>query len=116
MPVFLPAADRPPRPSRTIRFEGRPFGAEMSFFAVDSDPGHTVRLHTHPYTEIWIVQSGAVRFLTLDGHRDAGPNDIMIVEPETPHGFVNIGDGPLRMMCLHDSGEMVQTDLDPPQP
>jgi len=114
MPRILRAADRPPTPSRTIRFEGRAFGAEMSFFAVDSDPGHTVRLHVHPYSEIWMVQSGSVRFSTPSESFEAGPGDIVIVEPETAHGFTNIGDGPLKMMCLHDNGEIVQTFLEAP--
>jgi mannose-6-phosphate isomerase-like protein (cupin superfamily) len=34
------------------------------------------------------------------------------VPPETPHKFVNSGDGLLRMVNIHENGELVQTDLD----
>ena len=35
----LRAADRAPSKSRTVRFEGAAYGTNISFFAVDSDPG-----------------------------------------------------------------------------
>ncbi|MCD7059173.1 cupin domain-containing protein [Pelagibacterium xiamenense] len=111
MPHILRAADRDPNASRTITFEGDRFGANISFFAVDSGPGAHVGLHVHPYTEIWIVKSGSVRFTAAGESHEAGPNDIFIVEPETPHGFTNIGDDRLEMVCIHDSGTIIQTFL-----
>ncbi|WP_404406080.1 cupin domain-containing protein [Pelagibacterium halotolerans] len=108
MPHILRAADA----SRTITFEGAPFGANISFFAVDSGPGAHVGLHVHPYTEIWIVKSGSVRFTAAGESHEAGSNDIFIVEPQTPHGFTNIGPDRLEMMCIHDSGTIIQTFLD----
>lgn len=44
--------------SQTASFEGYAHGAAISFFEVDADPGSTVALHSHPYTETWIVRSG----------------------------------------------------------
>ncbi len=109
----LRAADRPKDAPRTIKFEGAPYGAGISFFAVVSDPGRRVGLHVHPYTETWIVQEGRVRFFAGDDMVEAGPGDIMVVEPETPHGFENVGTDVLKMMCLHDSERIIQTFLDP---
>jgi hypothetical protein len=34
--------------SRTRRFEGEQFGADVSFFLVDNDPGEGPDLHRHP--------------------------------------------------------------------
>lgn len=113
MPTLIRSPGRREGPQRTRKFEGGPHGAALSFFSVDIDPGRGVGLQVHPYTEIWIVQSGTVTFRTLAGTYDAGVDDIMIVEPETAHGFVATGSGPLRMMCLHDSPRIVQTFLDP---
>jgi mannose-6-phosphate isomerase-like protein (cupin superfamily) len=110
---MLRAADRPEDAPRTIKFEGAPYGAAISFFAVVSDPGRRVGLHVHPYTETWIVQEGRVRFFAGDDMVEAGPGDIMVVEPETPHGFENVGTDVLKMMCLHDSERIIQTFLDP---
>lgn len=112
MPHMLRAADRPEDAPRTIRFEGEPYGTAVSFFAVVSDPGKRVRLHVHPYTETWFVQEGTVRFTAGDETVEAGPGDIMVVEPETPHGFVNVGTGVLRMMCIHDTARMEQTFIE----
>jgi mannose-6-phosphate isomerase-like protein (cupin superfamily) len=54
-----------------------------------------------------------VRFFAGDDMVEAGPGDIMVVEPETPHGFENVGTDVLKMMCLHDSERIIQTFLDP---
>lgn len=113
MPHMLRAADRPKDAPKTIKFEGEPYGTDISFFAVVSDPGKKVALHVHPYTETWFVQEGVVRFTAGGETVEGRPGDIMVVEPQTPHGFENIGDGVLKMMCIHDAGLMEQTFVDP---
>lgn len=113
MPHILRAADRPEGALRTIRFEGGDYGTGISFFAVVSDPGKRVGLHVHPYSETWMVQEGTVRFSAGSQIVEAGPGDIMVVEPETPPGFENIGEGILRMMCIHDGPRITQRFLDP---
>jgi|EP00873_Tetraselmis_striata_P032520 mannose-6-phosphate isomerase-like protein (cupin superfamily) len=113
MPHILRATDRPEGASRTIKFEGGEYGADVSFFAVVAEPGKRVGLHIHPYSETWMVQEGTVRFVAGSQSVEAGSGDIMVVEPETPHGFENIGDGLLRMMCIHDGPHIIQTFLDP---
>jgi mannose-6-phosphate isomerase-like protein (cupin superfamily) len=107
----LRAADRPPAKSRTIKFEGGEYGADVSFFAVDNDPGQGPGLHTHPYTEIWIVKEGRARIQAGTQVIEAGVNDIAIVPPNVPHGFRNIGEGRLEILCIHDTGTMVQINL-----
>jgi mannose-6-phosphate isomerase-like protein (cupin superfamily) len=108
----LRASDRPPSKSRTIRFEGAAYGADISFFAVDNDPGQGPGLHIHPYTETWIVKRGRALMRAAGESFEAGPGDIVIVEPDTPHGFKNIGEERLEIMCIHDSGTIIQTDLE----
>ena len=34
------------------------------------------------------------------------------VPPETPHGFEAVGDDPLRVVSVHPSPKLVQTDLE----
>lgn len=108
----LRAADRPQTNSRTIKFEGGDYGAGVSFFAVNNDPGQGPGLHVHPYTEIWIVRQGRARITAGGETIEAGPNDIAVVGPNVPHGFKNIGEGRLEIMCIHDGGTIVQTFLD----
>ena len=113
MPTLIRAAERPDGPRRTMKFEGAAHGTGLSFFSVDIDPGRGVGLHFHPYDEIWLVLSGNVTFRTEEGEYPAEINDIMIVEAETPHGFTATGTTPLRMMCLHNSPQIIQTFLGP---
>ena len=101
-----------PSPGGTITFEGEPYGSEVSFFLVNNDPGAGPDLHRHPYSETWIVRSGRARF-TADGDElEAGPGDIIVVTPETPHKFKNVGAERLDIVCIHDSPRMVQEDLE----
>ena len=97
---------------RTVLFEGRDHGSQVSFFLVDNAPGQGPRLHRHPYTETWIVQSGSGLFLA-DGQEvrpDVG--DVLVVAPGTAHKFVNIGRDRLQLVCIHASAELIQEDLE----
>lgn len=38
----------PPSRNRTVQFEGEPYGAGISFFLVDNEPGEGPGLHLHP--------------------------------------------------------------------
>jgi mannose-6-phosphate isomerase-like protein (cupin superfamily) len=95
-----------------VRFEGEPHGSDISFFLVNNLPGEGPDLHKHPYSETWIVRSGRVRF-TADGQDvEAGPGDIVVVGPETPHKFENVGTDRLEIVCIHASPRMIQEDLE----
>ena len=99
-------------PRGTLTFEGEPYGSGISFFLVYNRVGEGPDLHRHPYSETWIVRGGHARF-TADGEElEAGPGDIVIVGPDTPHRFKNVGDGRLDIVCIHDSPRMIQEDLE----
>ncbi len=101
-----------PTPGGTIRFEGEPNGSEISFFLVNNEPGAGPDLLKHPYSETWIGRSGKVR-ITADGTDiEAGPGDIVVVTPETPHKFKNIGTERLDIICIHASPRMIQEALE----
>lgn len=99
-------------PGGTLRFEGKAYGAGISFFHVYNEPGAGPDLHRHPYSETWIVRSGQAGF-TADGeYLEAGPGDILVVGAETPHKFKNIGTDRLDIVCIHASPVMIQEDLE----
>jgi mannose-6-phosphate isomerase-like protein (cupin superfamily) len=109
---LIRAGEIQPSAGSTARFEGDDFGSEVSFFLVDSEPGSGPRLHTHPYSETWIVQSGSARF-TADGEElEAGPGDILVVGAETPHKFEVTGAEQLTMVCIHAAPRMIQVNLE----
>jgi mannose-6-phosphate isomerase-like protein (cupin superfamily) len=98
-------------PGGTVTFEGEPHGSGVSFFHVNNEPGQGPDLHRHPYSETWIVRSGKVRF-TADGEDiEAGPGDIAVVGPETPHKFKNMGTERLEVICIHSSPRIIQEEL-----
>jgi len=100
-----------PSPGGTITFEGEPHGSGVSFFLVNSQPGAGPDLHRHPYSETWIVRAGTARF-TADGDElEASPGDLVVVGPNTPHMFKNVGDDRLDIICIHASPRMIQEDL-----
>jgi len=96
-------------PNRTILFEGGEFGAPVSIFLIDNEPGQGPALHIHPYTEMWIVRAGQARFTVGEETLDPNPGDIVVVNPETPHRFKNIGTTRLELTCIHASPEIIQT-------
>jgi mannose-6-phosphate isomerase-like protein (cupin superfamily) len=101
-----------PSPGGTVTFEGEPHGSGVSFFLVNNEPGQGPDLHRHPYSETWIVRSGRAR-ITADGEDiEAGPGDIAVVGPDTPHKFKNMGPGRLDIICIHASPRLIQEALE----
>ena len=112
MHSVIRAEELEPTPGGTVQFEGEGNGSEISFFHVRNEPGAGPDLHRHPYSETWIILSGRARF-TADGQElEAGPGDILVVGPETPHKFKNIGEGRLEIVCIHASPVMIQEELE----
>ena len=63
--------DELPRDKSTFEFEGfQHQNTEVSFIWVDMPPGGIVRLHKHPYKEIFIIQEGISTFTV--GFHDTG--------------------------------------------
>jgi mannose-6-phosphate isomerase-like protein (cupin superfamily) len=108
----IPLSDQERSPGGTVTFEGEPHGSGVSFFLVNNQPGQGPDLHKHPYSETWIVRSGKAR-ITADGEDiEAGPGDIAVVGPETPHKFKNMGPGRLEIICIHASPRLIQEALE----
>ena len=90
-----------------VEFEGKSYGAGASFFLGDLAPGKGPILHKHPYSEICVVRSGQAR-MTVDGKEIfAGRGDIVVIEPETAHGYTAIGNERLEMICIHASDRFI---------
>ena len=98
-------------PGGTLAFEGEGYGSGVSFFLVYNEPGAGPDLHRHPYSETWIVRSGKA-LIAADGDEfEAGPGDIAVVGPNTPHMFKNVGTERLDIIRIHASPKMIQEDL-----
>ena len=92
----------------TYEFQGYLYGdTDVSFIWVDMRPGERVRLHQHPYQEIFIIQEGSATYTVGSATLEAKAGQIIIVPPETPHKFVNSGEGPLRQVDIHLSKQFI---------
>jgi mannose-6-phosphate isomerase-like protein (cupin superfamily) len=87
---------------------GADHGVEgISVILVDAPPGSVVRLHRHPYDEVFIVQQGRGLFRAGDEEVELGPGEILVVPAGTPHSFSNPGTEPLRQIDIHASSRFV---------
>jgi quercetin dioxygenase-like cupin family protein len=84
-------------------FEGGALGAGVCVIRVDMAPRDGPRLHRHPYEEVFVVLEGDVEFTAGDEHVRATAGESLVVPPDTPHLFVNAGEGRLRLVAIHVS-------------
>ncbi len=93
-------------------FQGEPLaGVGVSLFVVRTAPGGFVELHVHPYSETFLLLEGHGRWTAGDEVVELGPNQMLVVPPDTPHGFRNTGEEPLLLVSVHESGVLDQTFL-----
>jgi mannose-6-phosphate isomerase-like protein (cupin superfamily) len=96
-----------PFDGNTYEFEGIHQNTEISFIWVDMLPGGHVRLHKHPYKEIFIIQEGTSTFTVGSDTLEAHAGQIIIVPAEVPHSFRNASDQSLRQIDIHMNKEFV---------
>jgi mannose-6-phosphate isomerase-like protein (cupin superfamily) len=91
----------------TAELEGLNHGVGVSLILVDMAPGEAVRLHRHPYAEIFIVQEGHASYVLGSSTIDVKAPRTLIAPANTPHGFVNVGNARLRQVDIHLSPEFI---------
>jgi quercetin dioxygenase-like cupin family protein len=96
-------------------FEGYAFGSEVSFILVDCQPGDGPSLHRHPYSETFLVIEGKALFQVGDEEVEATAGSVVVVPPNTPHRFTNIGPGRLFQVDIHASKQFETEWLDKPE-
>lgn len=95
------------------QFEGYLHGdANISFFINNTASGKGPSLHQHPYEEVFIVQEGHLTFTVGDATIDAIGGQIVVVPPDIPHKFVNVGSESACHVDIHVSPHMITTWLD----
>ncbi len=97
-----------PFDGNTYEFQGALYqDTQVSFIWVDMPPGGGVKLHQHPYQEIFVIQEGTATFTVGAGALQAHAGQVVIVPAGTPHKFTNSGDGPLRQIDIHTSRKFI---------
>ena len=99
------------RSPRAALFEGHD-DAPLSIFVTAYDRGQGPDLHLHPYPEVFVVQTGTAKFTAGDEELVVEAGHIVVVPAETPHGFKGHGGDKLRVVSVHPSPTVKQTDLE----
>jgi quercetin dioxygenase-like cupin family protein len=70
-----------------------------------SPPGYSTGTHSHPYMEVVTVIEGIGEAWIGDEENTTpiGPGSTIIAPPDTPHGFRNTGQSPMRSYGVHAS-------------
>jgi mannose-6-phosphate isomerase-like protein (cupin superfamily) len=106
-----------PRNQNTYKFEGHLHGnPNLSFFLVNASPGGGSAYHEHPYQEVHVVLEGTGTYVVDGQSHPVQPGDILVVPAGMPHRFVNTSQAPLKLIGIHESAIILQTNLDDPSP
>src|SRR4051794_31575025 len=98
------------RSATAALFEGRE-QAPVSIFVTEYARGQGPDLHFHPYPEVFVVETGTALFTAGDEQLEVAGGNVVVVPAETVHGFKCAGDDTLRVVSVHPSPSVVQTDL-----
>jgi mannose-6-phosphate isomerase-like protein (cupin superfamily) len=110
MPTVTSVEDLRLSPTAAL-FQGRE-EIPVSMFITRYEHGQGPSLHRHPYAEVFVVQTGTATFTVGDEELVVEAGNLTIVPPETPHGFENRGTDVLRVLSVHPSPTVQQTDLE----
>jgi|SRR4051795_6917230 mannose-6-phosphate isomerase-like protein (cupin superfamily) len=106
-PIILHRDDLPCERNSYL-FQGYLYGnTNVTFLWLDMPPGGGPQLHKHPYEEVFVVQEGQVTFMINSTTFEAKAGHIVIVPQDTPHKFINSGDGPLKQIDIHLSPKFI---------
>ena len=96
---------------RAALYEGADDGVDASSFITQNQRGEGPDLHFHPYPEVFVVHAGTAEFTVGDEQLTVAAGNVVVVPAETPHGFKSAADETLRVISIHPSPKVVQTDL-----
>ena len=109
MATVIPIEDLRRSPTAAL-FQGRD-QIGVSIFVTEYQRDQGPDLHLHPDPEVFVVERGTARFTAGDEQIEVSGGNIVIVPAETPHGFKCASDDQLRVVSVHPSPTVQQTDL-----
>jgi mannose-6-phosphate isomerase-like protein (cupin superfamily) len=97
-----------PYDGNTYEFQGIEHqDTHVSFIWVDMNPGGTIRLHKHPYEEIFIIQDGTATFTVGSATLEASAGQVLIIPADIPHKFMNLSGRQLKQIDIHVNKQFV---------
>jgi quercetin dioxygenase-like cupin family protein len=110
MATIIPFDDLRFSPTARL-FEGGDHDVPVSVFITTYERGQGPQLHQHPYPEVFVVLTGTASFTVGDEQLTVERGHIVIGPAQTPHSFKCAGDDTLRVVSVHPSARVQQTDL-----
>jgi quercetin dioxygenase-like cupin family protein len=107
MPTVIPIETLRSSPAAAL-FEGGE-DAPLSIFLTEFQRGEGPSAHVHPYAEVFVVEAGTAAFTVGEEELIVTGGHIVVVPPQTPHGFKGAGDDTLRVTSVHPSGRTETT-------
>lgn len=83
----------------------------LSIFFTTAGPGHWIKPHTHPYTEVFVILEGDATYTVAGETLAVEPGDVVVVLPHEVHEIRNSGSEPLRQLGSHCHGRFETTWL-----
>lgn len=94
--------------SGSFEFVGAEYGdVNLCFILVDGAPGSGPRLHRHPYAEVFVLLEGRATFTVEGSTLEAEAGQVVVVQPNESHKFVNSGDGMLKQIDIHATDRFI---------
>jgi quercetin dioxygenase-like cupin family protein len=109
MATVIPVEDLRRSPTAAL-FEGRD-EIPVSMFITEYGRGQGPPLHLHPYPEAFVVQTGTAVFTVGEDEVTVTRGHVVVIPAQTPHGFKGAGDDVLRVVSVHPSATVEQTNL-----
>jgi quercetin dioxygenase-like cupin family protein len=91
-------------------FEGQD-EAPISFYVTEFEHGEGTPLHLHPYPEVFLVERNTALFTAGEEELTVTAGHYVVVPAHTPHRYVGASDEPVRVVSVHPSGRIEQTNL-----
>ena len=99
------------RSPTALLFEGREQIPVSVFVTEYPQRGQGPDLHLHPYPEVFVVETGTAVFTVGGEQIEVAGGHVALVPADTPHGFKCAGDDTLRVVSVHPSPTVKQTNL-----
>ena len=91
-------------------FEGRD-ETPVSVYVTEFERGDGTPLHLHPYPELFLVETNAAQFTAGDEELTVTAGQFVVVPADTPHRYVGASDEAVRVISVHASPRVEQTNL-----
>ena len=91
-------------------FEGHD-DTPVSVYVTEFERGEGTPLHLHPYPEVFLVERNTALFTVGEEELTVTEGHFVVVPANTPHRYIGASDNPVRVVSVHASGQVEQTNL-----